>query len=130
MRSIKSPASDFGKAILASIKFTSIANCHLKDHRMVLILPPHPARTRSARSFFLAINALSKTQQCTRCFSAVGTLRKEVRRPKYEAIVVGGGAAGIAVVGNLLEQNRKPILWVDHEHQGGRLNKYYREVPR
>ncbi|KAI9054559.1 hypothetical protein LZ554_001714 [Drepanopeziza brunnea f. sp. 'monogermtubi'] len=48
---------------------------------------------------------------------------------KYEAVVVGAGPAGIAVVGNLLEQNKAPILWVDHELQGGRLNKYYREVP-
>ncbi|PBP23276.1 hypothetical protein BUE80_DR006071, partial [Diplocarpon rosae] len=37
--------------------------------------------------------------------------------------------AGIAVVGNLLEQKKGPILWVDHQLQGGRLNKYYREVP-
>lgn len=49
---------------------------------------------------------------------------------KYEAVVVGAGPAGVAVVGNLLEQKKAPILWVDHEFQGGRLNKYYREVPR
>lgn len=48
---------------------------------------------------------------------------------RYEAVVVGAGPAGIAVVGNLLEQEKTPILWVDPEFSGGRLNKYYREVP-
>jgi alpha-1,3/alpha-1,6-mannosyltransferase len=48
----------------------------------------------------------------------------------YEAVVVGSGPAGVAVVGNLLEQNKRPILWIDDELSGGRLNKYYREVPR
>lgn len=48
---------------------------------------------------------------------------------KYEAVVVGAGPAGIAVVGNLLEQKKEPILWVDHQFSGGRLNQYYREVP-
>lgn len=47
----------------------------------------------------------------------------------YEAVVVGAGAAGIAVVGNLLEKNISPICWVDEEFNGGRLSKYYREVP-
>jgi hypothetical protein len=45
-------------------------------------------------------------------------------------VVVGAGPAGIAVIGNLLEQKKAPILWVDDKLQGGRLNKYYREVPR
>ncbi|RKF61796.1 hypothetical protein GcC1_153014, partial [Golovinomyces cichoracearum] len=48
---------------------------------------------------------------------------------RYEAIVVGAGPAGIVVVGNLIEQMKTPILWVDDEFQAGRLNKYYREVP-
>lgn len=48
---------------------------------------------------------------------------------KYEAIVVGAGAGGIGVVGNLLELRRTPILWVDELFDGGRLNKHYREVP-
>ncbi|PQE33166.1 pyridine nucleotide-disulfide oxidoreductase-domain-containing protein [Rutstroemia sp. NJR-2017a WRK4] len=48
---------------------------------------------------------------------------------KFSAVVVGAGPAGIAVVGNLLEQAKSPILWVDEQFQGGRLNKYYREVP-
>lgn len=51
------------------------------------------------------------------------------RNRHYEAVVVGAGPAGIAVVGNLLEENKSPILWVDHLFDGGRLNKYYREVP-
>lgn len=49
---------------------------------------------------------------------------------KYEAMVVGAGPAGICAVGNLLEQDKEPILWVDDVMSGGRLNKYYREVPR
>lgn len=48
---------------------------------------------------------------------------------KYEALVVGAGAAGIGVVGNLLDQQKQPILWVDDLFDGGRLNKFYREVP-
>ncbi|KAI1453016.1 pyridine nucleotide-disulfide oxidoreductase-domain-containing protein [Annulohypoxylon moriforme] len=47
------------------------------------------------------------------------------------AVVVGGGAAGIAVVGNFLEQlppNSK-IGWIDPFFQGGRINAKYREVP-
>lgn len=49
---------------------------------------------------------------------------------EYQAVVLGAGAAGIAVVGNLLEQNVKPILWLDDKFEGGRLNEKYREVPR
>ena len=49
--------------------------------------------------------------------------------PKYEAVVVGAGPAGITCVGNLLERKLAPILWVDDEFNGGRVNKLYREVP-
>lgn len=49
---------------------------------------------------------------------------------KYGAVVVGGGPAGISVVGNLLKLKKEPILWVDQLFRGGRLNKHYREVPR
>jgi thioredoxin reductase len=49
---------------------------------------------------------------------------------KYDAVVVGAGPAGIAVVGQLLKQKKAPILWVDGLFHGGRLDKYYREVPR
>lgn len=48
---------------------------------------------------------------------------------KYEAVVVGAGPAGLAVVGNLLEVNKGPVLWVDDGFDGGRLNRKYREVP-
>ncbi|KAH8816219.1 pyridine nucleotide-disulfide oxidoreductase-domain-containing protein [Xylogone sp. PMI_703] len=48
---------------------------------------------------------------------------------EYEAVVVGAGPAGIAAVGNLLEQQKHPILWVDDRFHGGRLDKYYRRVP-
>lgn len=48
----------------------------------------------------------------------------------YGAIVVGGGPAGLATVGTLLDEDVKPILWVDEKFQGGRLNAQYREVPR
>jgi hypothetical protein len=47
----------------------------------------------------------------------------------YEAVVIGGGPAGITVVGNLLEQKVEPILWVDDSFDGGRINRCYREVP-
>lgn len=59
-------------------------------------------------------------------------LKTEVEQvaKRYEAVVVGAGPAGLAVVGNLLERDIKPILWVDGKFEGGRLNEYYREVPR
>ncbi|OBT80120.1 hypothetical protein VF21_01203 [Pseudogymnoascus sp. 05NY08] len=47
----------------------------------------------------------------------------------YGAIVVGGGPAGLATVGTLLDEDVKPILWIDDKFQGGRLNAKYREVP-
>ncbi|CAK3787144.1 uncharacterized protein RCC_00706 [Lecanosticta acicola] len=47
----------------------------------------------------------------------------------YEAVVVGAGPAGITAVGNLLESRIEPVLWVDDAFNGGRVNKYYREVP-
>lgn len=47
----------------------------------------------------------------------------------YEAVVVGAGPAGITAVGNLLENRVERILWVDDSFDGGRVNKYYREVP-
>ncbi|KAH8789424.1 pyridine nucleotide-disulfide oxidoreductase-domain-containing protein [Hyaloscypha sp. PMI_1271] len=52
-----------------------------------------------------------------------------IQNRKYEAVVVGAGPAGLAAVGNLLEQRKAPILWVDDQFHGGRLDKYYREVP-
>ncbi|RQM06011.1 hypothetical protein DH86_00002561 [Scytalidium sp. 3C] len=64
--------------------------------------------------------------QCIRSFSE-GAPANTNRR--YEAVVVGAGSAGIAVVGNLLEQQKRPIFWVDDRFHGGRLDKYYRKVP-
>jgi alpha-1,3/alpha-1,6-mannosyltransferase len=48
---------------------------------------------------------------------------------KYKAVIVGAGPAGIAAVGNLLEQQRGPLLWVDDKFEAGRLSRY-RQVPR
>lgn len=50
------------------------------------------------------------------------------------AVVVGGGPAGITVLGNLLEQQDKlpaqRLFWVDPHFRAGRVNARYREVPR
>ena len=70
---------------------------------------------------------ITKYHKCERCFSS--SVSRKVEKG-YEAVVIGAGPAGVAVVGNLLEQRKAPILWVDHAFQGGRLNKFYREVPR
>lgn len=52
------------------------------------------------------------------------------RQQQVSAIVVGGGAAGIAVLGNLLEKiGHGKISWVDTKFDGGRINRKYREVP-
>ncbi|KAL2854298.1 pyridine nucleotide-disulfide oxidoreductase-domain-containing protein [Aspergillus pseudoustus] len=48
---------------------------------------------------------------------------------KCAAIVVGAGPAGLAVVGNLLEQQLGKIVWVDPFFQAGRVHSKYREVP-
>lgn len=47
---------------------------------------------------------------------------------RYDAIVIGAGPTGLAVVGNLLDQNIKKILWIDPEFNSGRLSAYP-EVP-
>ncbi|KAK3936498.1 pyridine nucleotide-disulfide oxidoreductase-domain-containing protein [Diplogelasinospora grovesii] len=56
------------------------------------------------------------------------------RHHSVAAVVVGGGPAGIAAVGHLLEQfeqngNQKKVAWVDPDFRGGRINRKYREVP-
>ncbi|KAK3330447.1 pyridine nucleotide-disulfide oxidoreductase-domain-containing protein [Apodospora peruviana] len=61
------------------------------------------------------------------------------RHHHVSAIVVGAGPAGIAVVGNLLEQikpgtthggqGQGRIAWIDPSFSGGRINRKYREVP-
>lgn len=89
--------------------------------------PPFGAANRP---FVLAIRTLAAS---TRLFSNSAKYHQVTpisnMHSSYEAVVVGSGPAGVAVVGNLLEQKKTPILWVDDELSGGRLNKYYREVP-
>ncbi|EAQ89261.1 predicted protein [Chaetomium globosum CBS 148.51] len=52
------------------------------------------------------------------------------RNANADAIVVGGGAAGIAVVGNLLEAiPRGRIVWIDRSFDGGSIGQLYREIP-
>lgn len=59
------------------------------------------------------------------------TIRHQVSMTTYyRAIVVGAGPAGIATVGNLLDNKVAPILWLDDSFEGGRLNRKYRDVPR
>lgn len=90
---------------------------------MLVLKPIHPVSMRAGRSFFVAVNAMAPSRQCLRRYS-------DKVPSKYQAVIVGAGPGGIAAVGNLLEQKKGPILWVDELFQGGRLNKYYREVPR
>ncbi|KAK3335625.1 pyridine nucleotide-disulfide oxidoreductase-domain-containing protein [Cercophora scortea] len=47
------------------------------------------------------------------------------------AVVVGSGPAGVATVGNLLEQLGEggKVAWIDPAFRGGRVNRKYREVP-
>lgn len=53
-----------------------------------------------------------------------------MRSMQYAAVVAGAGPAGLAVVGNLLENNiGGKVLWVDPDFQGGRLGRNWREVP-
>lgn len=93
--------------------------------KMVLIIRATPMRALPSRRVLLcAANAMVETK-----IAGLRRFSQMKSDTKYEAVVVGAGPAGIAVVGNLLEQNKSPILWVDHELKAGRLNKYYREVP-
>ena len=105
-------------------------NC--KQNSMLLITPLSPPLGRRAvRDLLLTVNNMARSKQlgarCSRYFSEKTGIRSGT---KYSAVVVGAGPAGTAVVGNLLEQQTAPILWVDDLFQSGRLNKYYREVPR
>jgi hypothetical protein len=60
------------------------------------------------------------------CFSISATPQQRV-----SAVVVGAGASGVAVVGNLLDTlgPGATIGWVDPSFRGGRINARYREVP-
>lgn len=55
------------------------------------------------------------------------------KKERFGAVVVGSGPAGLAVVGNLLEQKKGPVLWVDiaplKYFGGGRLHHLYQAVP-
>lgn len=86
---------------------------------------------RAVRGVLLTNSNMARSKRlgstkCWRCFSGQASIRNGT---KYSSVVVGAGPAGTAVVGNLLEQQTGPILWVDDLFQSGRLNKYYREVP-
>lgn len=49
---------------------------------------------------------------------------------RFSATVIGGGAAGIAALGNLLEDGKTdPIAWVDTDFRGGKVACAYDEVP-
>lgn len=58
-----------------------------------------------------------------------GAGRKATR--SVDSLVVGGGPAGIAVLGNLLEHgaSHQTGLWVDPLFRAGRVNVRYRQVP-
>jgi len=81
----------------------------------MILIPRTPHLRLASRSIFIGVRNM-------------GSISKNER--KYEAVVVGAGPAGLAVVGNLLEQKKTPILWVDNKFHGGRLDESYREVPR
>jgi NADPH-dependent 2,4-dienoyl-CoA reductase/sulfur reductase-like enzyme len=91
---------------------------------MLLITATPPVRV-AGRSFFLAVKSTQSIPKRYLSSSMPTPLEK-----RYSAVVVGAGPAGLAVVGNLLERNKTPILWVDDKFKAGRLNEYYREVPR
>ncbi|KAI1851349.1 hypothetical protein JX265_000417 [Neoarthrinium moseri] len=62
--------------------------------------------------------------------AVAGFATSHAPRQQVSAIVVGGGASGIAVLGNLLEKiEHGKISWIDTEFKGGRINRKYREVP-
>jgi len=80
-------------------------------------------------------NTTSQRQKCLLQNTAVrrgfATVSDDgMTQNRYAAVVVGAGPAGITVMGNLLERNLGPVLWVDDGFNGGRVNRSYREVPR
>ncbi|KAK0671437.1 pyridine nucleotide-disulfide oxidoreductase-domain-containing protein [Cercophora samala] len=78
---------------------------------------------------------IRKLPRCTNSYLSSGQLVRRYHEnatlKDAAAVVVGAGPAGIAVVGNLLEEVKDDgkIVWVDEQFQGGRINKFYREVP-
>ncbi|TID21845.1 hypothetical protein E2P81_ATG05112 [Venturia nashicola] len=94
-------------------------------------LPPIASRLGGSRASWtsLAIGKINQFRWNADCKRSISSSLAPRLGRKYQALVVGAGPAGIAVVGNLLAENKAPILWVDHKFSGGRLNEYYREVP-
>ncbi|KAF2861424.1 hypothetical protein K470DRAFT_281460 [Piedraia hortae CBS 480.64] len=64
-----------------------------------------------------------------RAFQSSSLHTRTLTNSDYAATIVGAGPAGVTCVGNLLEKKIEPILWIDDEFSGGRVNKRYREVP-
>jgi len=107
------------------------ADAGLGQERSKLSSPGTALQSTSAlksRSHASPYGSLFRSARPLRRFATVSDM--SVHRSKYAAIVVGGGPAGITVVGNLLEQKINPILWVDDHFEAGRVNRSYREVPR
>lgn len=90
----------------------------------------HQSNTMLGRTVWTATRSTRRKEQlCANMWRQMQWL-SQIREAHYAAIVAGAGPAGLAVVGNLLEQNPKNrVLWVDPEFAGGRLNKQWREVP-
>lgn len=47
----------------------------------------------------------------------------------FKFAVIGGGPAGVAAVGKLLDSGKGSILWIDKTFESGRLS-IYSKVPR
>lgn len=47
----------------------------------------------------------------------------------FRFAVIGGGPAGLAAVGRLLDSGKGPVLWIDKTFESGRLSTYA-QVPR
>ncbi|KFY31974.1 hypothetical protein V494_07895, partial [Pseudogymnoascus sp. VKM F-4513 (FW-928)] len=86
-------------------------------------VPRHHAFAAGLRRF------TTETRKLASAANEGATPPPQPQTQHYGAIVVGGGPAGLATVGTLLDEDVAPILWVDEAFQGGRLNAQYREVP-
>lgn len=77
-------------------------------------------------SFFAALSCRYLQALC----SGIRTFHTMDAPPKISITVIGGGPAGLAIVGNLLELKwQGSIVWIDRDFEGGCLNEY-RQVPR
>lgn len=111
-------------AIMVPIRWNPSALRHLHQ-KTIWRTPLDYAIATGLRRFTVETKKLGRVEE-----SAIPDPHPSVSRPLYGAIVVGAGPAGLATVGTLLDEDVKPILWVDEKFQGGRLNARYREVPR